>query len=107
MACSSTLSRIRRPFTKVKMELRLDFCTCGREMKPDTVRSVVDSVLALPEETRFYVAFPLRFSDLVTDAVVVENLSAQGFLRVSVDGNTLPLDDLAAAEPPRACRSRS
>src|SRR5512141_546868 len=74
------------------------FCPlCGREMKPDTVQSVVDSVLALPDGTRIYVAFPLRFSDLVTHAVVVENLRAQGFLRVSVDGRVLHLDDLAAA----------
>jgi excinuclease ABC subunit A len=73
------------------------YCSvCGREMKPDTVQSVVDTVLALPTGTRFYVAFPLRFSDLVTHAVVVDNLRAQGFLRISVDGEVLHLDDLAA-----------
>src|SRR5438046_7705054 len=32
---------------------------CGREMKPDTAQSVIEAVLALPQETRFYVAFPL------------------------------------------------
>ena len=69
---------------------------CGREMKPDTVQSVVDSVLSLPAGTRFYVSFPLRLSDLVTHKVVVENLRAQGFLRVSVDGEVLHLDDLAS-----------
>jgi len=68
---------------------------CGREMKPDTVQSVIDAAMSLPEGTRFYVAFPLRFSDLVTHPVVVENLRAQGFLRVSVDGEVLHLDDLA------------
>src|ERR671928_213787 len=37
------------------------FCaTCGREMRPDTVQSVVDAVLALRDGTRFSVAFPLR-----------------------------------------------
>ncbi|HEX3865224.1 MAG TPA: excinuclease ABC subunit UvrA, partial [Gemmatimonadaceae bacterium] len=36
------------------------FCPkCGREMKPDTVQSVTDAVLALPNGTRFSVAFPL------------------------------------------------
>jgi excinuclease ABC subunit A len=69
---------------------------CDRQMKPDTVQSVIDTVLTLPEGTRFYVAFPLRFSDLVTHAVVVENLRAQGFLRVSVNGEVLHLDDLAS-----------
>src|ERR671916_3249678 len=48
------------------------FCPkCGREMRPDTVQSVVDTVLALPAGegaagTRFSVAFPLRMSGQVT-----------------------------------------
>src|SRR5262245_446690 len=71
------------------------FCpTCGREMRPDTVQSVSDAVLALPEGTRFYVAFPLHLSDEVTHEVVVENLRAQGFVRVSLDGVIRHLDDL-------------
>ena len=69
---------------------------CGRELKPDTVQSVVDTVMALPEGTRFAVAFPLRLSSKVTHDVVVENLRAQGFVRVSVDGRIVHLDDVAA-----------
>src|SRR6186997_1176739 len=39
------------------------FCPlCGREMRPDTVQSVTDTVLALPSGTRFYVTFPLALS---------------------------------------------
>src|SRR6201989_3490097 len=34
----------------------------GREIRPDTVQSVGDLVRALPEGTRFAVAFPLRLS---------------------------------------------
>jgi excinuclease ABC subunit A len=67
---------------------------CGREMKPDTVQSVADTVLRLPTATRFYVAFPLRLSELVTHDVVVENLRAQGYLRVYADGRVMHLDDL-------------
>jgi excinuclease ABC subunit A len=71
------------------------FCPkCGREMRPDTVQSVSEAVLALPNGTRFYVAFPLHLSDEVTHEVVVENLRAQGFVRVSVDGVIKHLDDL-------------
>ena len=69
---------------------------CGRELKPDTVQSVVDSVLSLPQGTRFAVAFPLQLSSKVTHAVVMENLRAQGFLRVSVAGRILHLDDVDA-----------
>src|SRR5881227_2750793 len=55
---------------------------CGREMRPDTVQSVCDAVLALGTGMRFSVAFPLQLSDEVTHEVVVENLRAQGFVRL-------------------------
>ena len=71
------------------------FCPlCGREMRPDTVQSVVDTVLALRPGLRFHVAFPLALSPEVTHEVVVENLRAQGFVRVSMDGSIKHLDDL-------------
>src|SRR6476660_2246759 len=68
---------------------------CGRELKPDTVQSVSDTVLALPEGTRFHVAAPLRLSAEVTHEVVIENLRAQGFVRVAVDGVVRHLDELS------------
>src|SRR6185436_15279987 len=71
------------------------FCPkCGREMRPDTVQSASDVVLALPEGTRFYATFPLVLSEEVTHEVVVENLRAQGFVRVVVDGVIKHLDEL-------------
>ena len=71
------------------------FCpVCGREMRPDTVQSVTDVVLALPAGTRFSVAFPLKMSNEVSHEVVVENLRAQGFVRLSVDGAVKHLDEL-------------
>src|SRR5215210_5670838 len=74
------------------------FCpVCDRELKPDTVQTVSDAVLALPAGARFHVAFPLQLSSEVTHAVVVENLRAQGFVRVSLDGKVMHLDDVEAA----------
>jgi excinuclease ABC subunit A len=70
---------------------------CGREMRPDTVQSVVDAVMSLRPGIRFHVAFPLVLSPEVTHEVVVENLRAQGFVRVSVDGAIKHLDDLLTA----------
>src|SRR3954469_2111725 len=67
---------------------------CGREIKPDTVQSVSDTVLALPEAVRFYVTFPLRLSNKVTHDVVLENLRAQGFLRIAIDGMVMHLEEL-------------
>src|SRR3954469_15446187 len=72
------------------------FCPlCGREMKPDTVQTVTDSIGELPAGTRFSVAFPLRMSDEVTHDVVVETLRAAGFLRIAIDGVVRHLDELA------------
>ena len=71
---------------------------CGREMRPDTVTSVTDMVLSVEPDARFAVAFPLKLSTKVTHDVVVENLRAQGFLRVSVNGVVKSLDDLAPKE---------
>jgi excinuclease ABC subunit A len=66
---------------------------CGREIRPDTVQSATDAVLALPEGTRAMVCFPLPLSAKVTHALVVENLRALGFVRLLVDGRELHLDD--------------
>jgi excinuclease ABC subunit A len=75
------------------------FCpNCGREIKPDTVQSVTDTVLVLPDGARFYVTFPLTLSNKVTHDVVIENLRAQGFLRVALDGTVMHLDELAESK---------
>jgi excinuclease ABC subunit A len=75
------------------------FCpNCGREIKPDTVQSVSDVVLGMATGARFYVTFPLRLSNKVTHDVVIENLRAQGFLRVAVDGIVMHLDEIAASK---------
>ena len=70
---------------------------CGRELRPDTVQSVTDAVLSLPTGARFHVAAPLKLSSEVSHEVVVENLRAQGFVRVSLDGRVMHLDELATA----------
>src|SRR5438067_724437 len=38
---------------------------CGRELRPDTVQSVTDTVMALPAGTRFHATFPLSLSSQV------------------------------------------
>jgi excinuclease ABC subunit A len=72
---------------------------CGREMRPDTVQSATDAVLALGAGTRFSVCFPLRLSPAVTHDAVVSSLREQGFLRVSADGVMYHVDDLGGGTP--------
>ncbi|MCX5760743.1 MAG: hypothetical protein NTW72_04435, partial [Gemmatimonadetes bacterium] len=72
---------------------------CGRELHPDTPQHAADRVLELPAGTRLLVAFPLRLSGLVSHAVAVENLRAEGFVRVVADGVTFHVDDLGGKKP--------
>lgn len=72
---------------------------CQRELRPDTAQGAADQVLTLPEGTRIQVTFPLRLSDLVSHAVAVENLRAEGFVRVVADGINYHVDDLSDNTP--------
>src|SRR5688572_32622329 len=49
---------------------------CNREVRPDTVQTVSDAVLALPADTRIMIAFPLPRSARISHERVVENLRA-------------------------------
>ena len=69
---------------------------CGRELKPDTVQSVSDVALSMPEGTRFAIACPLVRSSEVTHAVIDENLRYRGFVRVAIGERMLHLDELPA-----------
>ncbi|MGH7459226.1 MAG: excinuclease ABC subunit UvrA [Longimicrobiaceae bacterium] len=71
------------------------FCPeCGREVRPDTPGGAADRVLALPDETRVSVCFPLPRSAQASHGVLVDNLRALGFARVVADGRPLHLDFL-------------
>ena len=72
---------------------------CNRELRPSTVQSVTDVVLALPTGTRLLVTCPLIRSDAVTHAVIVDNLRTRGFVRVAIAGRVLHLDELGAEGP--------
>ena len=74
---------------------------CGKRVRPDTVQSVTDTVMALPDGARLMVTFPLPRSARIAHRTVVENLRALGFVRVLVDGDTLELDEPGADDPAR------
>jgi len=69
---------------------------CGEEIISQTAQQIVDSVLELPEGTRYQVLAPVirgrkgEYQDLFAD------LQQQGFARARVDGETIQL-----AEPPQ------
>ena len=70
---------------------------CDRHVKPDTVGSAADRVLALEPGARIQVTFPLPRGEGLTHAAVVEYLRAMGFVRVLADGELLDLGASDAA----------
>jgi excinuclease ABC subunit A len=72
---------------------------CGEEVRPDTVQSATDRVLALEPGTRIVVAFPLPLSARASHERIVENLREMGFVRVQVGPDMLMLDDPWASDP--------
>ncbi len=72
---------------------------CHREIRPDTVSGTVDRILALPEGTRFQVAFPLPRSEETIHLSLVENLRSLGFLRLLADGDPVDLGGSDADSP--------
>ncbi len=66
---------------------------CGRPIAGQSLESIVDQILALPEGTRFTVNAPVVRDRKGEFKDVLEELRREGFTRVKVDGKTLLLED--------------
>ncbi|MGZ8250823.1 MAG: excinuclease ABC subunit UvrA [Methylophilaceae bacterium] len=64
----------------------------GIKLEAQTVSQMVDSVLALPEDTRLMILAPVVSERKGEQVDLFEELKAQGFVRVRVDGETYELD---------------
>jgi len=86
--------------TEIHDYLRLLFARVGTPYCPDhdialqaqTVTQMVDHVLALPEETKLMILAPVIAGRKGEQADLFEELRAQGFTRVRVDGKVHELD---------------
>ncbi|MBE3069672.1 MAG: excinuclease ABC subunit UvrA [Planctomycetes bacterium] len=58
---------------------------CGKEIRPQRVEQMVDSVLALPEGTRLMVLAPLVRGQRGEHRDVIRGIVADGFVRVRID----------------------
>ncbi|MBZ4648270.1 MAG: ABC-ATPase UvrA, partial [Desulfomicrobiaceae bacterium] len=67
---------------------------CHAPITAQTSDQMVDSILALPEGTRFLLLAPLVEHKKGTHADLLRKLKSQGFARVRVDGEVLGLDPL-------------
>lgn len=68
---------------------------CGEKVQAQTAEQIVDSVLALPEGTRYQVLAPVIRGRKGEYQELFEDLQQQGFARARVDGETISL-----SEPP-------
>jgi len=94
--------------TEIHDYLRLLFARVGTPYCPDhgialeaqTVTQMVDHALALPAETRLMILAPVVAERKGEHAELFEDLRAQGFTRVRVDGTVHELDN-----PPRLAKN--
>src|SRR4051812_34140010 len=86
--------------TEIHDYLRLLFARAGTPYCPDhgvalesqTVSQMVDQLLALPEDTRLMVLAPVVAARKGEQSGLLEELRAQGFSRVRIDGRVHELD---------------
>ena len=95
--------------TEIYDYLRLLFARAGIPRCPDhridltaqTVSQMVDQVLRLPEGTAAALLAPLVSDRKGEHAEVLEDLAAQGFVRVRIDGRIHEMDALPKLDPKR------
>ncbi|NOT17869.1 MAG: excinuclease ABC subunit UvrA [Sulfuriferula sp.] len=88
--------------TEIHDYLRLLFARVGEPHCPDhhipltaqTVSQMVDHVLALPEDTKLMILAPIINDRKGEHVDLLNELRAQGFVRVRIDGNVYEMDEL-------------
>jgi excinuclease ABC subunit A len=66
----------------------------GIELSAQTVAQMVDQVLALPEDTKLMILAPIVAGRKGEQAELFDELRAQGFVRVRIDGKPYEIDKL-------------
>lgn len=67
-------------------------------LKAQTIGQMVDQVLALPEDSKLMLLAPIIRGRKGEHAHIFQNLRAQGFIRVRIDGLVVDLDDVPELE---------
>jgi excinuclease ABC subunit A len=99
--------------TEIHDYLRLLFARVGTPNCPEhgialeaqSVAQMVDHALALPEDTRIMILAPVVAGRKGEQAELLDELRAQGFTRVRIDGRVVELDAAGPGTPPRLARN--
>jgi len=71
---------------------------CGRPIQAQSTDEIIEGILALPEGTKFLLLAPLVEHQKGAQQDRLKKLKTQGFARVRVDGEVLPLEPLPQLE---------
>ena len=71
---------------------------CGREVERQSAQEIVDSVEALPEESRLLILAPVVRGRKGTHQAVLDEIRKSGFARTRVDGEIIELDQEIALD---------
>lgn len=71
---------------------------CGRSIRTQSRDEILNSILKLPEKSRFYLLAPLVEYKKGTQQDLLKKLKGQGFVRVRVDGEIYHLESLPELE---------
>ena len=74
---------------------------CGREVRPQSVRQMVERLLAFPAGTRFELLAPVVRGRKGTHKQLLRQALQDGYRRARVDGETLPLDTVPPLDKKR------
>ena len=66
---------------------------CGKPVKSQSVDQILEQILTLPPETKFYLLAPVVNHQKGTHKDILEKLSAAGFVRAKIDGKIHELDE--------------
>ncbi|MFO7718513.1 MAG: excinuclease ABC subunit UvrA [Desulfohalobium sp.] len=71
---------------------------CGKAIAAQSSDEIIDDIMALPERTKFLLLAPLVEHKKGTQAELFKKLKGQGFVRVRLNGEVVPLDPLPELE---------
>ncbi len=67
---------------------------CGKEIKPQSIDQIIDSVKALPERTRIQVMAPVVRGRKGEYTKTFDDARKKGFVRARIDGTTVEITDM-------------
>ncbi|WP_303866973.1 excinuclease ABC subunit UvrA [Acetobacterium wieringae] len=66
---------------------------CGKVVQSQSVDQIVDSIMALPEKTKFQILAPVIRKEKGQHKKIIDHIRKEGFVRIIVDGEAMEVTD--------------